>query len=127
MFFFAFFGIQDREERLGACPNVVCPECGRLTRFDVYKYYKYLHIFFIPTFRWDTRYLVRTPCCGALYELDPEIGRAFERNPNTEIRPERLRRLNAASPYKYCPTCQVTVPPDFEYCPYCGGKLQPGP
>jgi len=123
MFFFAFFGIQDKEEFLGSCNNVVCPGCGRLTRLDVYKTYRYLHIFFIPTFRWDTRYYVKAACCGSLYELEGDVGRAFEHDPSTEIRSEHLRPVHAYSPYKFCPSCNATVPPQYSFCPYCGGRL----
>jgi len=29
MFFFAIFGIQDKNKHIGNCNNIVCPSCGR--------------------------------------------------------------------------------------------------
>ena len=123
MFFFAFFGVQDREKELGTYNNIICPSCGRLSRYDIYKNYTYFHVFLIPTFKWNTRYYARAACCGALFELDPAVGREFERNPNTEIRPENLRRVQSYMPFKYCQNCRANVPIEFSFCPYCGGKL----
>ena len=124
MFFVAFFGIEDKEKHIGNYNNIICPSCGRLDRFEIYKTYRYLHIFFIPTFRWNVRYIAKTSCCGSLYELDPEVGREFEKNPDTEIKMENLRRIDSYLPFKYCPNCRTNVPREFSYCPFCGGKLQ---
>ncbi|HOQ07903.1 MAG TPA: zinc ribbon domain-containing protein [Clostridiales bacterium] len=124
MFFVAFFGIQDKDQYIGTYNNVVCPSCGSLTRYEIHRTYRYLHIFFIPTFRWNIRYIVRTPCCGSVYELDPLVGREFERNPGIEIRPENLRRIDRYMLFRYCPNCRIDVPAEFSYCPYCGGRLQ---
>ena len=123
MFFIAFFGIQDREKHLGKCSNIICPSCGKLSRYEIHKYYRYFHIFFIPAFRWNVKYIVKRPCCGSLFELDPAIGREFEKNPGTEIREENLQRVNSYSPFRHCLNCNANVPPDFNYCPYCGAKL----
>jgi len=120
MFFIAFFGIQDKEKFIGTYNNIICPSCGRLDRYEIYKTYRYFHLFFIPVFRWDIRYIARSSCCGSVYELDHAMGREFERNKNVEIRNEHLRRLNHYLPYKYCPDCRTNVPADFKYCPYCG-------
>lgn len=123
MFFIACFGIEDKDEIIGNHNNIICPDCGRLASYEIHKSYRYLHIFFIPTFRWNVRYFVRTSCCGCLYELDPVIGREFEKNHYTEIRKENLRRINNYSPFRYCPNCKANIPAEFNYCPYCGGKL----
>jgi len=123
MFFFAMFGIQDKDQLIGTCNNIVCPSCGRLAKYEVYKTYRYFHVFFLPVYRWNFRYIVKASCCGSLYELDPLVGQEFEKNPGTEIKKENLRRINNYLPYKYCPNCNTDVPAEFSYCPYCGGKL----
>ncbi|ALX07807.1 MAG TPA: zinc ribbon domain-containing protein [Hungateiclostridium thermocellum] len=123
MFFFAIFGIQDKNKHIGNCNNIVCPSCGRLSMYEVYKYYKYFHIFFLPIFKWDVRYIVKTSCCGCLYELDPLVGKEFEKNPSTEIREENLQRIDRYSPFKYCSNCRTEVPVEYSYCPYCGERL----
>lgn len=123
MFFIAFFGIQDKDKHIGTYNNIVCPSCGKLARYEIHKLYRYFHIFLIPTFRWNVKYIVKTSCCGCLYELDPFVGEEFERNPDTEIKKENLRRVNNYLPLKYCSNCKTDVPAEFNYCPYCGGKL----
>ncbi len=124
MFFIGVFGIQDKDKHIGTYNNIVCPACGKLARYEIHKTYRYLHIFFIPTFRWNTRYIVKASCCGSIYELDPFVGREFEKDPRTGIRPENLRRLDHYIPFRYCPDCRIDVPSEFSYCPYCGGRLQ---
>jgi hypothetical protein len=123
MFFIAFFGIQDKEKHIGTCNNVICPSCERLTKYEVNKYYRYFHLFFIPIFKWNIRYLVKTSCCSGLYELDPVVGKEFEKNPGTEIRSEHLQQIRSHMPFKHCPDCNTDVLSEFSYCPYCGGKL----
>jgi len=124
MFFIGIFGIQDKDQFIGTYNNVVCPSCERLGGYEIHKSYTYLHIFFIPIFRWNIRYIVKTSCCGCLYELDPSVGKEFEKNPDTEIKKEDLRRVDSYFPFKYCSNCKTDVPAKFNYCPYCGEKLQ---
>jgi len=123
MFFIAFFGIQDKDKYIGTYNNVVCPSCGGMTRYEIHKTYRYFHFFLIPIFRWKTRYFAKAPCCGSLFELDPVVGKAFEKNPDTEIRNEDLRRVSGYPPFKHCPNCRTNVPAEFNYCPYCGGNI----
>ena len=124
MFFIAFFGIEDKEKNIGTCSNIVCPSCERWSRYEIYKTYRCFHIFFIQVWKWNVKYLVKSTCCGSMFELDPVIGREFEKNPGTEIKNEHLKQLSYYSPYRYCANCRVNVPASFNYCPYCGGKLQ---
>lgn len=120
MFFFAFFGIQDKEKQIGT-RDITCPSCGREARCEIYKAYRYFHIFLIPIARWNLRYFAKTSCCGAFYELGYDAGREFERNPNTEIRTESLHRGD--TPFRHCPNCNTDLPAKYSFCPYCGGKL----
>jgi hypothetical protein len=123
MFFIGIFGIEDKDKHIGTCNNIVCFSCERFARYEVYKSYRYFHIFFIPVFKWNVKYHVKASCCGCIYELDPAIGKEFERNPDTEIRRENLWQVNNDMPFKYCSHCRTDVPAEFNYCPYCGGKL----
>ncbi|HOJ35989.1 MAG TPA: zinc ribbon domain-containing protein [Clostridiales bacterium] len=123
MFFVAFFGMNDKEEHIGAFSGEGCPSCGQLSQFAVSKTYRNLEVFFLPVYKWNVRYIARALCCGAVFELDPILGKELEKNPYIKIRPENLRRIERQSPFKYCPNCRVDVPNEFAYCPYCGGKL----
>jgi len=123
MFFIAFFGIHDKKKHIGTYNNAVCLSCGKWSRYEIYKSYRYFHIFLIPIFRWNVRYLVKASCCGCLYELEPTIGKEFEKNICTEIKNEYLRPINQYSPFKYCSKCSRSVPVEYNYCPYCGENL----
>ena len=122
MFFISIFGIQDKEKYIGTCNNIICHSCGRLSKYEVYKVYRYFHIFFMPIFNWNVRFIVIIPCCNSLYELDPIVGREFEKNPNTQIKEENLRRVDNM-PFKYCSNCKRNIFAEYNFCPYCGGKL----
>jgi hypothetical protein len=123
MFFIAVFGVEDKEKHIGTYNNAICPSCGCLIRYEVQKVYRQLQVFFIPTVKWNARYFVRTPCCGSLYELAPDVGKEFERNPGIEIRKEDLRQVYSRPHSKYCSNCRIEVPEQYIYCPYCGGRI----
>lgn len=123
MFFIGIFGIDQKEKQIGTYNNAVCPACGALTRFEIYKTYSFFHIFFIPVFRWNVKYIVKPVCCGSIYELDPEIGRQYENGKSPDIRSEHLNLLNRYLPYKICSRCRARVAPEYSFCPYCGSKL----
>lgn len=123
MFFIGIFGIDQKSKQIGTCNNKICPACGAMTRFEIYKSYSYFHIFFIPTFRWNTRYYVKSTCCGNMFELDPIIGEEFERGNNPEIKEEHLRFSKEYLLFKHCKNCGARSDPSYSYCPYCGEKL----
>ena len=55
--------------------------------------YTVLSLFFIPTIKWNKHYYVQTSCCGTVYELDPEIGKAIARGEEVEIQKDHLTRV----------------------------------
>lgn len=123
MFFIGVFGINQKREELGTYNNVVCPSCGSYTRLAISKSYSYFHIFFVPTFRWNQRYFARSCCCGALFELDGDIGRAFENGENPKIEDSHMHLLSAKGHYSLCPDCGARLEDSHVYCPYCGRRL----
>lgn len=72
---------------------VLCAVCGGYGRYQVIMTYTYFSFFFIPLFKWNRRYYVKMSCCGSLYELDPEVGKALARGEDAEIRQEHLHLL----------------------------------
>ena len=84
-----------------------------------------LSLFFIPCFKWNKRYYVRTSCCGTLYELDPGIGRAIAHGGQVKILPQHLMRVNEGTYHstKHCNNCGYETDENFEYCPKCGQKF----
>ena len=79
-------------------------------------------LFFIPLFRFGKRYFVTCPSCGAVYELAKDEGRKIEKDPMTEINPDKMYVVQGAS-RKTCPSCGCAVDPNSRYCPNCGTRL----
>ena len=123
---FFIMGIDPRHKQLQYNNSVfICDRCGQYGRYEVFMTYMCFSLFFIPIFKWNKQYLVRTTCCGAQYELDPNIGLAIARGNDVEIRPEHLRLVggSAQSSYKRCSQCGFSTTEDFRYCPSCGKEF----
>ena len=129
-------------------PAALCAICGGYGRYQVIMAYTYFSFFFIPLFKWNRRYYVKTTCCGSLYELDPEVGKALARGEQMEIRQEHLHLLQrsgqnfrgnegawrdssspntgngapAGDPEESARTLKAKYGEDFRMrsCPYCG-------
>ncbi len=123
MFFIGVFGVQDKEEKIETGRKITCPACDAQTDMELVKTYTYFHAFFIPAFKWNIRYHLRTSCCGSVYELHPDVGKQFERGEDPVIRPEDLRRIDRYLPYKVCPDCGASVDAHYNFCPNCGKKI----
>ena len=76
---FFMMGIMDGRKDIDYNRLITCMACGRYGGIEVYMTYTVLSLFFIPVFKWNRHYYVRTTCCSAIYELDPAIGRKIER------------------------------------------------
>ena len=57
----------------------ICDRCGAYGRYQVMMTYMYFSFFFIPLFKWNKKFYVKMSCCEAVYELDPEKGKALAR------------------------------------------------
>ena len=101
---------------------IICRSCGAYGRYQVYMTFMQLLLFFIPCFRWNRQYYVQMSCCGALYQLDPGIGRRIERGEDPEIADTDLTPLSGASctRIRTCAACGYSTSEDFAYCPKCG-------
>ncbi len=123
MFFFAT--VLPREKELPHQQAGVCPACGAFGSYRVFLRYTCLALFFIPLFRWNRHYYVQMSCCHALYELDPEVGKAIARGEALEITPADLTPLDAGnSGQPACPHCGAPLESGFAYCPHCGQRLR---
>jgi hypothetical protein len=123
MFFIGIFGIKEAQKPIGTLNNVICPTCQSLTRFEIVKTYTYFHIFFIPTFRWNTKYYVSSACCGSIYELDSDIALKYQQGQISEIKNEYLHPVNRYLPDRTCHNCGARAELGYNYCPYCGKEL----
>ena len=123
---FFMMGITDGRKDLNFLQTIICNICGRYGRYNVFMTYTVLSLFFIPCFKWNKHYYVQTSCCGTVYELNPEIGKAIARGEQVEIQLEHLSRVNQGG-YRYnrkhCFRCGYETSEDFEYCPKCGSRF----
>lgn len=126
MFFIA--GVNNGQSELPFTQTVVCPHCGRYGRYQVFMRYLCLSLFFLPVFKWNRRYFVRTSCCGMTYELNPEKGRAIARGADAvHIAPSDLTPCGEQrTAPRRCPRCGYETQEDFAFCPKCGAPMQPG-
>ena len=123
---FFIMGITDGRKDLNFTQTIICNICGRYGRYNVFMTYTVLSLFFIPCFKWNKHYYVQTSCCGTVYELNPEIGKAIARGEQVEIRPEHLSHINQSGysyNRKHCSCCGYETSEDFEYCPKCGNRF----
>ena len=131
-------GISSGRKQLEYLKTVICGRCGAYGRYEVYMTYMYFSFFFIPIFKWNKRFYVRMSCCGAVYELNPEVGGKLLRGMDVEISAGDLTLCQDGSgnPWeepgrsalpgtmkKRCPDCGYETDEDFSFCPKCGGRL----
>ncbi|MBP5595893.1 MAG: zinc ribbon domain-containing protein [Pseudobutyrivibrio sp.] len=119
---FFVMGITDGRKDIDFAQTVICDNCGKYGRYQVFMLYTVLSLFFIPTFKWNKRYYVQMSCCGTVYELNPEIGRRIAAGEDLQIRPEDITKVNQGRNYglKHCNNCGYETAEDFEFCPKCG-------
>lgn len=120
---FLMIGVNQDQRELDFSQMVVCDECGAYGRYQLYMTYTVLTLFLIPLLRWNRRYYVRMSCCGALYELDGEIGKRIAQGEKLEIRPEQLHSVHPGSHVRRCADCGFTTQEDYDFCPKCGRRL----
>ncbi len=119
------FGIEEKDKELREFANIVCADCGGYSRAVLILHYTYLHIFFIPTFRWNKRYYICVRGCGAVYEADAEYGRQLAQGAELDF--SRLKKVSGSFGdsgefYSTCKHCGEAFDPSFAYCPHCGAK-----
>ena len=125
MFFIGVFGISSKQKKLSETGSVICYSCGALSRANLVLSYSYFHIFFIPVFRWNKRYLLTMRCCGAVYEADKDYARVLQDTEKIDF--SRLKKVSDGfsgfhSFYAKCQNCGKNIDCGFSWCPHCGAK-----
>lgn len=125
MFFIGIFGIESREKELKRFTGIVCPCCGRFAGAVLFTSYTYFHIFFIPTFRWNRKYFVKTGCCGSLWEAPRDYAEQLKTSDMIDF--SRLKKVSQGfcgfdNGCVVCPNCKRSFDKGYAYCPYCGTK-----
>ena len=86
MFFIG--GAGNGSKDLGRRINQVCPGCGSRLGMQLIRTNGYIHLFFVPVFRYDIQYFLICPNCGKTYEISREDGRRLERQPDFALPPD---------------------------------------
>ncbi len=120
---FFIMGITDGKKRFEQLFSIICPHCSNIGKAVVYMTYTCLSLFFIPFFKWNKKYYVEMECCGTLFILDEEKGKAIASGKDVVITASDLTEVNNGYYEKRCPGCGSVVDSSFDYCPRCGRKL----
>lgn len=127
MFFIGIFGINSKNKEIREIQNIICKACGTLSSYKLVKTYDCFEFFFIPLFRWNTRYYLVSRCCGSIFEIPIDLGHRLEDGENISINDLDLKEVkinNQHSGNNICPNCGRLINGDFTYCPYCGSKIK---
>ena len=119
---FLIMGTDAKIQQLGTV-GAVCPKCGRSCSFSLCKCYSFLHLFFLPLFRWNVRYIATCPGCACLYDVDPEAGRAAEKGRLATLPASALTPRRDSGSVGACPRCGAVNPPGSAYCTRGGSRL----
>lgn len=120
---FFIFGISTKEKKLDFTQSIVCSNCGSYGRYEAFMTYSYFSLFFIPILKWNKKYYITSTCCGSMYSVNKEVGRAIERGDNININESDLNPINIHKK-KLCSNCSFPIEDGFEYCPRCGVKIK---
>ena len=101
----------------------ICKSCGAYSRYTVFMTYTCLSLFFIPTFKWGKKFYVKASCCGSVFELNEEKGKAIARGEDFRITDADLTIIQRNSRLKRCSSCGYETNEDFEFCPKCGNEF----
>ena len=59
---FFMMGITPGEKQLNYDQMIICNQCGSYGRYQVWMTWTCLSLFFIPVFKWNKHFYVRTTC-----------------------------------------------------------------
>lgn len=120
---FFIMGSDGKVQPLGDV-SAACARCGRRGMFSLCKSYQYIHLFFIPVFRYHVQYIATCPGCASVWAVDPEAGRAVEKGRLAELPASAMTLIRGtdAAPGA-CPRCGAQNPQGSLFCNRCGGRL----
>lgn len=130
MFFIGIFGIRNKQKEIRFIDNIQCKNCDKGLRGKLIKTFNFFHFFFIPLFKWNEKYYIICSSCNSIYEIPKDKGKRIEKGEDIEITYWDLRDVEIGYGNGYytvgnrCTNCGKTLDHDFEYCPYCGVKIE---
>lgn len=123
---FFIMGISSGEKKLDFVQTFLCSRCGQFGRYEFYITYTFFSLFFIPIFRWNIRYYVKSSCCGTVYELTADLGKKLKKGEKITLSDQDLHMVSHEEynmPKDTCPYCGNRINKEFTFCPNCGKKL----
>lgn len=123
---FFIMGISSSEKKLDFIQTMLCSTCGQFGRYEVYMTYTFLSLFFIPLFKWNKRFYVRSSCCNTIYAIDNDLGLKIMHGENITLSEQDLHIINnnySGTTQKRCNNCGYISDSEFAYCPKCGNRL----
>jgi len=117
-------GVDAKQSEIGQFDSVLCPHCQEKYPMTLYKTYYFFHVFFLPIFKWNLKYLLTCHGCHAILVLASEKGKALEKGYVHDVDIADLTVLEAgeAKPSR-CESCQCEVDAGFKFCPHCGVEV----
>ena len=125
---FFIFGISSGRKDLDFRQTMICTVCGGYGRYEVYMEFTCFSLFFLPVFRWNRAYYVKSSCCGTLYTINGDLGRRIARGEPVTLREEDLQLVKTGygghgHGKKRCSRCGFETEEDYRYCPNCANPL----
>ena len=122
---FLIGGAGNGSKDLGLRKNQLCPGCKSRLGMQLIRTNGYIHLFFVPVFRYGVQYFLVCPACGRAYEISREDGRRLEHQPDLALPPDRLipSGNRVLSQTRFCPACGSETAPGDRFCRQCGRPL----
>jgi hypothetical protein len=123
---FFIMGISTAQKKLNFIQSILCSRCGQFGKYEVFMTYTYLSLFFIPIFKWNKEFFVKTTCCNITYTIDKSIGKRILKGEPVILNDQDLHIYNTnnySTRQNRCPNCGFEANSDFLYCPKCGTRL----
>lgn len=96
-----------------------CDTCHISGEVKLLKSYQCLRLFFIPTFKWGFKYYLQ-PACKTPIEIKEETAIELLHG-NLSL--NNLHLEHSKIEQYVCSQCGQPLRSEFDYCPYCGCKL----
>lgn len=121
MVFIGIMGMDQRQKVVKDFQAFPCLNCKDEPRGKLVKVYSTFHIFFIPIFKWNEKYILLCGKCQHGFEVSKEKGKKVETGEET-ISYWDLKPLQPLQ--KTCVYCGHVLENNHKFCPECGKEVR---